>query len=844
MTAAARAAAFAPVPVSAAMPQLQRACACGKSAGISGSCGSCDSESRFGAPPLQAKLLQRQPPARNKLPPPILDPKFPLKPLTEDNTPKTNGEELEEAGGKVVEALLETETGKAVTDEVTSALFSSPLSTATTLSIVGGGIAGLAVTGKELPFQLPAVPLGIFKPEWEGFSLGVVVNGPLNNPTEAALVFSFEPPGPTKKKRSFAEETERIRADQQRFRDSLGIQPRPAAPSGPVFQPPRPAPESVPDVPVGQTLTPPRLLGDTLPPQLLFNPLAPLLLSDGLKLELPKSFLPDAKEPPVQKKLSIGASDDPLEVEADRVADQVLARPSGDGTASPQIQRLTNQPVGSSGAVPESVDRTLASSGALLDFGVRHDMEARFGQDFSGVRIHTDAPAARSANDVDARAYTVGSQIVFGSGEYAPGSTAGQHLLAHELTHVVQQGGGRPVAMQRAPAPPPPPVAPTIVNLNISQPVPVPPVGTRPLRATTDGNPITWSLVANSAAVDAGTTISTAGVITVGAAQAAGTIDVTATDASGTFAFATLTFTGIPTGITSTSLVGPPSAGDYGHVFDHVFTSSTGNVGDISGVGVGERFPGLANPTAASHVIPASVFPFGGTFTLATATLTPDATNNWFLTAAGGLDGSLDTISTGQANINVGTFVQSASNPRPANRLPAGFTVDQHLHWYNPLAATAAGRWTDFVTVGHSRFLVNSGGTLTFETTVNGLSDGGDAYAGSPAVTNLTASPVNTPRSPSAPAPGPAPAPGGAPAPAAPAPRTVALSVDTLPAPLAGSQTLTWTIQGDALGCTVAADPTDQTKAVLTIGSTAGSVRIRVADASGVNFDQTTVRIT
>jgi hypothetical protein len=79
-------------------------------------------------------------------------------------------------------------------------------------------------------------------------------------------------------------------------------------------------------------------------------------------------------------------------------------------------------------------------------------MELRFGFDFSQVRVHTDAQAAESARAVNALAYTVGSDIVFGAGQYAPGTAAGKRLLAHELTHVVQQGS-KPAALQRQPAP-------------------------------------------------------------------------------------------------------------------------------------------------------------------------------------------------------------------------------------------------------------------------------------------------------------------------------------------------------------------------------------------------------
>ncbi len=76
-------------------------------------------------------------------------------------------------------------------------------------------------------------------------------------------------------------------------------------------------------------------------------------------------------------------------------------------------------------------------------------MESRFGHDFSKVRVHADASAAMSAQSVNARAYTLGQDIVFGAGQYAPGTAQGRRLLAHELTHVVQQqgAGGPPAGM-------------------------------------------------------------------------------------------------------------------------------------------------------------------------------------------------------------------------------------------------------------------------------------------------------------------------------------------------------------------------------------------------------------
>jgi hypothetical protein len=88
---------------------------------------------------------------------------------------------------------------------------------------------------------------------------------------------------------------------------------------------------------------------------------------------------------------------------------------------------------------PPIVGEVLRSPGQPLDRGTREFFEPRFGHDFSGVRVHADALAAESAQAVNALAYTVGRDVVFDSGQYVPGTSQGRQLIAHELTHVVQQ---------------------------------------------------------------------------------------------------------------------------------------------------------------------------------------------------------------------------------------------------------------------------------------------------------------------------------------------------------------------------------------------------------------------
>ncbi|WP_375738678.1 DUF4157 domain-containing protein [Pseudomonas boanensis] len=110
-------------------------------------------------------------------------------------------------------------------------------------------------------------------------------------------------------------------------------------------------------------------------------------------------------------------------------------------SVSSRIQRFAGHCTGQSIEMPENVNQTLASSGQPLAPALRQDMEPRFGYDFSHVRVHLGSQAERSAHEINADAYAVGRDVVFGSGKYSPETSAGQHLIAHELTHVVQQTG-------------------------------------------------------------------------------------------------------------------------------------------------------------------------------------------------------------------------------------------------------------------------------------------------------------------------------------------------------------------------------------------------------------------
>ena len=114
------------------------------------------------------------------------------------------------------------------------------------------------------------------------------------------------------------------------------------------------------------------------------------------------------------------------------------------------LQRAADERTPASG-VPSIVREVLGSPGQPLDGATRAALEPRLGHDFGRVRVHTDARAAASAQAVNALAYTVGRDVVFGPGRYAPSTIAGRRLLAHELTHVVQQAGRTGAALAVTP---------------------------------------------------------------------------------------------------------------------------------------------------------------------------------------------------------------------------------------------------------------------------------------------------------------------------------------------------------------------------------------------------------
>lgn len=176
----------------------------------------------------------------------------------------------------------------------------------------------------------------------------------------------------------------------------------------------------------------------------------------------------------IQAKMTVGAADDPFEREADAVASQVMAKRDVvqresveeeepiQGKRVDMVQRVgaeeeeqlqgkrvdivqrENVDLSESFDVNEDVEQSIhakSGSGQAIPDVHREMFESAMGRDFSGVNIHADSEADSLNKQVGARAFTTGSDIFFRQGEYNPASSGGQELLAHELTHVVQQGG-------------------------------------------------------------------------------------------------------------------------------------------------------------------------------------------------------------------------------------------------------------------------------------------------------------------------------------------------------------------------------------------------------------------
>lgn len=156
-------------------------------------------------------------------------------------------------------------------------------------------------------------------------------------------------------------------------------------------------------------------------------------------------FSPARQTGAVQLKLSVNQAGDKFEQEADRMADKVMRAPapSGEKLQHKATQQVMRKDSGGAPAVDAATQSAIGSKmtgGQPLSSDVRDFMEPRFGADFSAVRVHSDTESASLSNRLSARAFTYQNHVFFSGGQYQPGTSEGKQLLAHELTHTLQQG--------------------------------------------------------------------------------------------------------------------------------------------------------------------------------------------------------------------------------------------------------------------------------------------------------------------------------------------------------------------------------------------------------------------
>lgn len=336
-------------------------------------------------------------------------PIFPALQRQKGEKPKSEEEKYKEAAKKVGEAFLETGPGKEIkekAEKLGDAFISTLPGKIITGSAITGVVVTLAATHKELPIGIPEIPLDKIKP---GLKLKITYEGPVDKPTKVIASFTIplgasqeggKKPAMTKSEQ-FRAETARMAMEQHQFRESLKT------------------PE--------QKVEDQRLLDAWLMSRVYVpgRPVAPAAVHYPTE-HIPPPLVPYAKDFKV-------TGEQPKTEEPKKKKEEGTIQRKGDGAVH-------------EGGAPAIVNEVLDSPGKPLDPATRSFMEAGFGRDFCQVRIHTDSRAEASARAVNARAYTAGHDVIFAAGSYSPSTPEGQHLLAHELTHVVQQAQIDPVS--------------------------------------------------------------------------------------------------------------------------------------------------------------------------------------------------------------------------------------------------------------------------------------------------------------------------------------------------------------------------------------------------------------
>lgn len=406
-------------------PMLQRKCACGGTPGPSGECEGCKRKRLA----LQTKLAINQPGDRfeqeaDRMADAVVSGRgadrslnpAPAAAVQRDDDaknppPPAKPNNYDEAAKKIADALQETSVGrelKAKAEELGKDFLSSVEGKVVAGSALGGALAAIIATNSELPVGIPEVPLDFIAP---GLKAKLTYEGPVQKPTNVGLTLT-----------------------------SKGGKSLSASYTKTIGEPGKPA-----ETKAGLTLTIP--LGGSSAKKKGSSE-SDKIAADTARLGDEQARIREAMKTPAEKRadedfmksyLHFKANDPLNPLNIGKKKDDLLLMRSAAGEAA-------------SSSAPPIVHDTLAGSGQPLDRETRSFMEARFSHDFSRVRIHTDARAAESARAVNAAAYTVGDQIVFAAGRYSPRSQDGRRLLAHELTHTLQQGGAQQLRRYTVPS--------------------------------------------------------------------------------------------------------------------------------------------------------------------------------------------------------------------------------------------------------------------------------------------------------------------------------------------------------------------------------------------------------
>lgn len=444
---------------------LQRKCDCGSNASaLTGECEECGEKSMLG---LQTKLAISEPGDRyeqeaDRVADQVMRMTGPAPEVSMTRTqiarrmpgqapkPKTEKQKYKEAAKKLGEALGEalmaTQLGREIkqkAEEYTDAFISTLPGKVVTVAGIAGPLAGLAATHKGLPIGIPEIsldrwikpgPMGLKMPK-----IKITYEGPVDKPTKVMATFSFRFGGSGESKRErepTPTESEKRRAktaskalEQRKLLNSLKTPEE------------KEREQRMLDALIASRMGRPK-------PSLSFDVALP-----------PASPSAQVKKP--TSSLSFGVAGQQFDIE--RPSPLQTDEPKmGRGPYTPPDFKLTGETEtkeeepkkkeegevmrkavgnGEIASTPPSIHDALQSPARPLDASAQSFMESRFGFDFSRVRIHTDAKAVESARAIQAQAYSVGGDVVFGSGQYSPSTIEGRKLLAHELTHVVQQSG-------------------------------------------------------------------------------------------------------------------------------------------------------------------------------------------------------------------------------------------------------------------------------------------------------------------------------------------------------------------------------------------------------------------